>query len=57
MKLVSNVCLSILTTFVVLFEVDREDGNDHFCPVSLNLVGKTGWSWTELWICLSIGLN
>jgi hypothetical protein len=52
-RLVSDVWLIMATTFVMLFEVDREDSLSSRPQTG----GTTGWSWTELWMRLSIRLN
>jgi hypothetical protein len=53
LRLISDVWLIMATTFVMLFEVDREDSLSSRPQTG----GTTGWSWTELWMHLSIRLN
>jgi hypothetical protein len=54
LKVMSDVCLTMATTFVLIWGWPRKNTLLSSRPQT---VGKTGWSWTELWISLSIRLN
>jgi hypothetical protein len=56
-KLICDVWLTMVTTFIKLFWGWPRGWCNAFSSSRPQIGGKAGWSWTELWMHLSIRLN